>query len=361
MHRLQIASFVFIYTALLLIGCSPKQTSNSLNSDTPDVFATEFGVSATELLGAMLTEDVEPSDTEKERILLSFVKSRIDSSTFDHANSQLDDYIDEIRVDVQDGHILFFVNTDFSGEAISSSQESIIDDVFYELFIAGVVSSTNADEEFVWAVKTIGVTFEFQNGEWIDIFVTKDNIYRFMENPSSLFELIEVETSRGQNSSDSSSPSTSSLQSPSTYMNIEYMIPPGWCHPRNDLVSSICPQFTRLPLGSIEFHSFLAFTTSQSATNSFLRDFEEAGFRIIDIQLIDDNSIDADGQPVRLSYIDLYHPDYDTSSQPILIASFETEARTIVIYADLLYPPTEDDLNYLFDTLYGLLETIDIK
>jgi len=155
---------------------------------TPDIFATEMGLTAEEMLQYIAGIPVQPSDSQKEQILARFLRSRVADPDFNPAASWLDDYIDDIEVSVGEGEIVFYVYAEIPTQQKFYS-------LFEDLFFAGLVHATDENGRFKWTTDTIGVVFVDDDGTWFDMYMNRENIIAFLQSPDQLYELVDVQTS----------------------------------------------------------------------------------------------------------------------------------------------------------------------
>jgi hypothetical protein len=190
LEKLWIIRALLVLVVLALASCVP---SNAIvitftPEPTPDLFATEMGITSEEMLELIVATAVEPSNNEKERILLEFLKQKIQDPGYDKSSSQLHNYLDSVEVQVEDGNIIFYIYRELTNDQHFYS-------LFEELFFAGLVHATNASGNFVWDVDSIDVVFVKDDGSWVDIYMDRQAISAFIKSPDSLYDLVQVETS----------------------------------------------------------------------------------------------------------------------------------------------------------------------
>jgi hypothetical protein len=179
-----------IFATLAMTSCVPSNAMiiTYTPEPTPDLFATEMGMPSEQMLEIIVATAVEPSNSEKERILLEFLQHKVQDPKYDRSSRQLHNYLDSIKVQVEDGAIIFYVYRELTND-------QYIYTLFEDLFFAGLVHATDASGTFVWDVDSIGVVFVKDDGSWIDIYMERQAIRAFIKSPDNLYDLVQVETS----------------------------------------------------------------------------------------------------------------------------------------------------------------------
>lgn len=67
------------------------------------------------------------------------------------------------------------------------------------------------------------------------------------------------------------------------------------------------------------------------------------------------------GEDVRMVYVEFYHPDYDQEPEPHLISSFRSDADVYLLWASPVFSASQEDFDYMYETLIGLLESISLE
>ncbi|CAG0967278.1 hypothetical protein GPROT1_01277 [Gammaproteobacteria bacterium] len=154
--------------------------------------------------------------------------------------------------------------------------------------------------------------------------------------------------------------STPKPRSKSTYGPIAYDIPPDWCKIRDDLIGTVCPNYTGLPQISIEFSQHSASqSTPAKVIDGYIQSLRDGDFQILDIRNLD-SVPDIGGEATTIAYVEFSHPKYDTGPQPMLLVSFTHNSTIFLIAADLAGERTEDSHSYFLDAVLGLLDSIEL-
>ena len=96
-------------------------------------------------------------------------------------------------------------------------------------------------------------------------------------------------------------------------------------------------------------------SSPRDAIVDFVNSFERGGFQVLDFQYLS-GIPPIEYESVTMALVEMVHPDFDQPPSPELIASFAHLNQYHLLWGSLVYPPEEDDLQYLFDSMLGLLE-----
>lgn len=141
-----------------------------------------------------------------------------------------------------------------------------------------------------------------------------------------------------------------------TIGNLSFNLPPGWCQPDEIHISSFCPYFTHQPLATIEFSPIDGAPESpRDAIVDFIKGFEQAGFQVLDFEYLS-NIPPVEEEPVVMAKVVMVHPDFQQPPNPDLVASFTHNTQYYLIWGSLVNAAEEDDFQYLYDSMMGLLE-----